>query len=209
MANGNGNGHKNGNGNGKKAPARRLSKHGLNPKQRRFIAEYMRDQNGTQAAIRAGYSEKTADRLASRLLGKVEVQQAIEKRLSQYEVTAERVTAELAKIGFSNMLDYVRVQEDGDAYVDLSEVTRDQAAAIQELTSEDYIDGRGEDGRQVRRTKIKVADKRGALELLGKTLKLFSDRVEVTGDGELLAALAAGRARAAGVEAEPSRSSGT
>jgi hypothetical protein len=81
-------------------------------------------------------------------------------------------------MGFSNMMDYISVQ-DGDAYVDLSKLTREQAAAIQEITVEEYTEGRGKDKRDIRKTRFKLTDKRGSLELLGRYLKLFSDKVQM------------------------------
>ena len=79
------------------------------------------------------------------------------------------------------MADYMRVGADGDPVLDFSKLTRDQAAVLTEVTVEDYVDGRGEDARQVRRVKFKLASKLVALELLGKHLGLFKDRVEHTG----------------------------
>ena len=96
-------------------------------------------------------------------------------------IAATRVLEELAKLAFANMADYMRVGPGGDPVLDFSKLTRDQAAALVEVTVEDYVDGRGEDARQVRRVKFKLASKLVALELLGKHLGLFKDRVEHTG----------------------------
>jgi hypothetical protein len=72
-----------------------VAKEGLTPKQAAFVREYLKDLNATQAAIRAGYSEKTADQQASRLLTNVKVQEAVtkgrEKLAHKVEVTTERV----------------------------------------------------------------------------------------------------------------------
>lgn len=66
-------------------------------KQRAFIEEYLIDFNGTQAAIRAGYSPKTANRIASNLLSKVDIQKAIEDRLKELQVSANEVLLRLGK----------------------------------------------------------------------------------------------------------------
>ncbi|MBO6510137.1 MAG: terminase small subunit [Roseibium sp.] len=157
----------------------------LNDKQQRFAQEYLIDLNATQAAIRAGYSEKTAYSQGQRLLKNVEIQELIqigqEERAERTEITADRVLEELGKIGFANMKSYIRTTEDGDAFVDLSELTEDQAAAINEVTVEDYKDGRGEDARDVRRVKFKLSDKRAALVDIGKHLGMFIERKELTG----------------------------
>ncbi|KKN00367.1 hypothetical protein LCGC14_1138420, partial [marine sediment metagenome] len=91
------------------------------------------------------------------------------------EISADKVLAELAKMGFSNISDFIRVQKDGSAYVDLSAMTREQAAAIQQITVDEYTEGRGEAAREVKRVRIHLADKNRSLELLGKHLKLFTD----------------------------------
>ena len=158
---------------------------GLTPKQQRFVDEYLVDLNATQAAIRTGYSPKTAGSQGFELLKKPEIAAAVraaQARLAQkIEVTQERVVAELAKIGFANMADYMRAGPDGDPYLDFSALTRDQAAALTEVTVEDFKDGRGEDVRDVRRVKFKLADKRAALVDLGKHLGLFTEKIEHSG----------------------------
>lgn len=162
----------------------------LTAKQERFVEEYLVDLNATQAAIRAGYSAKTAGATGHENLRKPEIQDAISEariKLSERtEITQEKVLAELAKLGFSNMADYMRGGEDGDPYLDFSDLTRDQAAALTEVTVEDFKDGRGEDARDVRRVKFKLADKISALEKIGKHLGMFTDRVDHTSsDGSM------------------------
>ncbi len=158
----------------------------LTPKQGRFVAEYLIDLNATQAAIRAGYSEKTAQQQGSRLLLNVLVQEAIakgrEKTAAKLEITKERIVEELAKIGFSNMLDYMRAGTDGDPYLDFSNLTREQAAALAEVTVEDFKDGRGEDARDVRRIKFKLHDKKGALVDMAKMLGFMVEKHEHSGE---------------------------
>lgn len=157
----------------------------MTPKQQLFVAEYLVDLNATQAAIRAGYSPATAEQQGCRLLRNVQVKAAVDEQTAQragkLEITAERVLRELALIGFANMSDYMRVGADGDPFLDFSDLSREQAAALSEVTVEDFKDGRGEDARDVRRVKFKLADKRAALVDLGRHLKLFTDKVEHSG----------------------------
>ncbi len=171
----------------------------LRPKQEHFAEEFLIDLNATQAAIRAGYSKRTARSQGQRLLTNVDIAKAIyaamARRSERTEIEADAVIRELAKIGFANMLDYITIGKDGDPYVDLSKLTREQAAAIGEVTVEDFTDGRGEDARDVRRVKFKLADKRGALVDLGRHFGLFTDKhvvdathsMEKLADDELLA----------------------
>lgn len=157
----------------------------LTPKQARFVDEYMVDLNATKAATRAGYSAKTAADIGRQLLRKTPVARAIAERQrvisDRTGVTAEAVVAELAKIGFANMQDYMRAGQQGDPYLDFSALTRDQAAALSEVTVEDFVVGRGDDARDVRRVKFKLHDKRAALVDLGKHLGIFTEKVELTG----------------------------
>ena len=155
----------------------------LTPKQSRFVDEYLIDLNATQAAIRAGYSENCASETGYENLRKpqiqVEIQRALNRRAEQCEITAERVLMELARIAFSNMADYVTAQDDGTAFVDLSQLTPDQAAAIQEIQTDEYMEGRGEDAVAVRKIKFKLHQRTRALELLGKHLGMFDDRLQI------------------------------
>jgi phage terminase small subunit len=157
----------------------------LSAKQAQFVAEYLIDLNATQAAIRSGYSEATAYSQGQRLLKHVEiataVQEAMAKRADRTEITADRVMLELAKLGFANMADYMRVGSDGDPYLDFGGLSRDQAAALVEVTVEDFKEGRGDNARDVRRVKFKLADKRAALVDIGKHLGMFKSQVEHSG----------------------------
>lgn len=155
----------------------------LTAKQQRFVQEYIVDLNATEAAKRAGYSERTAYSQGQRLLKNAEVQTAIGKAQTVREkrtgITADRVLNELALLGFSNMQDYMTVQPDGTAYVDLSSLTRDQAAAIQEITVDEYADGRGDHARAIKKVKVKLADKRASLVDIGRHLGMFTERHEL------------------------------
>lgn len=164
----------------------------ITKRQEIFVAEYLVDLNATRAAKSAGYSANGADVTGSKLLRNPKVAEAIakksEKRLEKLEISAEWVLRELRLLAGANMLDYIQTCPNGSARVDLSKLTRDQAAAIGEITVEEFTErtGEDEDGKpaleNVKRTKFKLTDKRAALVDLGKHLKLFTDRVEVEGD---------------------------
>lgn len=150
-----------------------------------FAREYVIDLNATRAAIAAGYSQATAEQAGSRLLSNVKVKRRVDQLLSaratRLEIKADRVAEELQRLAFANMQDYMRVNADGWPELDLSALTRDQAAAIQEF-SEDATGGTGDgERRQVLRRRFKLADKRGSLELLGRHLGMFQDNLKVTG----------------------------
>ncbi len=94
---------------------------------------------------------------------------------AKFGVTQERVVAELAMLGFSNMADYLKCVEGGDPYFDYAGLTRDQAAALSEVTVETYVEGKGKDAESVKRVKFKLADKISALDKLGRHLGMFKE----------------------------------
>lgn len=90
-------------------------------------------------------------------------------------VTKENVLTELSKLAFSNMVDFYEIGRDGDPIIDLSGLSHEQAAALSEMTVNTYMDGNGDDAREVKSVRIKLAPKVAPLELLGKHFKLFTD----------------------------------
>ncbi len=164
----------------------------LTPRQAQFVAEYLIDLNATQAAIRAGYSAKTAEQQASRLLSNVKVGEAVhsaqEARSKRTQITADRVLAELAKIGFSDIRKAVSwranvtgMVEDDDgaqrlavtnevALIDSDKIDDDTAAAVAEISQT------AQGG-----LKIKLHDKKGALVDIGRHLGMFTDKTEISG----------------------------
>jgi phage terminase small subunit len=107
----------------------------LTPKQARFVQEYLIDLNAAQAAIRAGYSAKTARVIGHENLTNPDIAAAIEKamaeRAERTRLTADWVVDELRKLAGANMDDCMKANPSGDPYLDLSALTRDQTAALQ------------------------------------------------------------------------------
>jgi phage terminase small subunit len=150
----------------------------LTPKQRRFVEEYLIDLNATQAAIRAGYSEKRANAIGYDLLTKTDIENAIhaakEKRSERTGVTADRVVKELARIAF---VDTRQIFTWGPGGVNLrpsDELDDDEAAIVAEVTETRSENGGGS-------IKVKRFDKLKALELLGKHLGMYVDKREISG----------------------------
>jgi len=152
----------------------------LTPKQKAFCEEYIIDFNGTQSAIRAGYSKKTANEIASQNLTKLNIQEytqeLIAKRSERTEITADRVLAEIAKLAFFNMADVINA--DGNTKP-LQDWSRDELAALQEIT-ESKIESK--EDAVITTLKTKISDKKASLELLGRHLKLFTDKVDLNAD---------------------------
>ena len=149
----------------------------LTAKQQRFVDEYLIDLNATQAAIRAGYSEKTAQEQASRLLSNVMVRQAIEQRKKdrekRTEITQDKVLNEISKIAFGDARNVMSWGPDGLTLKDSEEISDTDAAFVAEV-SETTTEHGGT-------LKLKTNDKLKALELLGKHLGLFKENIELTG----------------------------
>ncbi len=160
----------------------------LPPRWALFCVEYARDFNGRAAARRAGYSESAAKQAAFRMLADRRVQQRLSRdlrrRLDKVEVSIERVVAELARIAFADIGDFVSVDAEGNALVDLRNVPTGGFAAVAEITQDVYTEGRGDAARAVRRTRFKLHDKLAALTKLGQYLRLFSERGETAAPGE-------------------------
>jgi phage terminase small subunit len=154
----------------------------LTSKKARFVEEFLVDLNGRQAAIRAGYSPKTAEVQASRLLrnAKVEaaVKEAVEARSRRTQITADLVILELAKLAFSNISDFLQVHCDGSVSVDLSRATRDKTTAIRDIIVRGCADNSTEEGRRVSLRGIALFDKLKALNMLARHLGMFPMKEE-------------------------------
>jgi phage terminase small subunit len=149
----------------------------LTPKRQRFIEEYMIDLNATQAAIRAGYKEKTAYSIGQALLKilEAEITRALAERSKRTEVTADRVVRELARIAFTDTRQIFMWGPDGVTLRPSDELTDDEAAIVAEVS-----ETKSETGGSI---KVKRFDKLKALELLGKHLGMFTDKVDVNHSG--------------------------
>lgn len=149
----------------------------LTAKQQRFCDEYLIDLNATQAAIRAGYSVKTANEQGSRLLAKLSIQEAIGKEMAERSkrtgINQDRVVIELAKLAFVNIGDVVDLE---NATVKTS-ATDEDLACIQSVKIKPSEFGTERE--------IKLYDKKASLELLGRHLGIFKDKLEVEADMDL------------------------
>lgn len=140
----------------------------LTDKQERFCQEYLVDLNATQAAIRAGYSAKTAQEQSSRLLSNVMVQRRVDElKLARSQSTG--ITAERVLTGIMGVIERC-----------------EQAVPVLD-----------EDGNETGEWKFESGSALRGYELLGKHLKLFTERIEVNDSSELAARIKGARERAA------------
>lgn len=157
----------------------------ISPKMKRLLDAYLLNGlNGKEAAIVAGYPEKSAQSQASFVINRPQCQKYIKAQRARvqkkHDVTLDRVIAEFARIGFSNMSDYIQDDEltGLPRFKLVGQIGRDKMAVVTELTvdSRKEWEGRGEDRVQVAtidRVKFKLADKVNALTALGKHLGMF------------------------------------
>lgn len=135
----------------------------LTPKQKRFVEEYLVDLNATQAAIRAGYSQRTAGQIGEQNLKKLEIKQAIQeaqsKRAERTELTQDYVIQELIKV--------VEVCT-GQKETVITEVLKN--------TMDNTVHA-----HDTERKLYDASAANRALELLGKHLGMFKDKVELSG----------------------------
>lgn len=163
-------------------------------KMKRFVQEYLIDFNGTQAAIRAGYSPKSARQSAAVNMKKAVVQAAIREAMvanrPQYEMLRDRVVEEMIALATANASDFFEWSEDGGVtLVDSDQLTRQQKAAVQSI-SQKTVKRLLENGEEVETTtlSIKLYDKQKSLDMLGKHTGAYVERVELSGpDGTPLA----------------------
>ncbi|MFL0245514.1 terminase small subunit [Candidatus Clostridium stratigraminis] len=148
----------------------------LTPKQEMFVEEYLLDLNATQAAIRAGYSPKTAAEQGNRLLTNVKVRTCLDQEMAERSkrtgINQDRVIREIARLAFINP----------DNVMNLNSATVRKDALEEDLAAIQSVKVKmssSENGEMVER-EVRLNDKLKALELLGKHLGMFKDKVEVS-----------------------------
>jgi phage terminase small subunit len=141
-----------------------------------FVLEYLKDLNASQAAIRAGYSAKSARTKGYELMKnpdiKLAIESAMDKRAKRLDISADKVLQEMAKIAFSDIRSVLHWEGNSVTLVDASEIPENQARAIQEVTQRVTYD---EDGNASTTFKVKMYDKMRSLEALGRHLGIFNE----------------------------------
>lgn len=149
----------------------------MTKKQKRFVEEYLIDLNATQAAIRAGYSPKTANEQGAQNLAKLSIRDAIDKAMAERSrrtgINQDRVLLELAKIAFLNPVDVI----DPETAMVKAGASRDDTACISGVRIKTLSTKEG----PIVEREVKFCDKLKALELLGRHLGLFMDKVKIEG----------------------------
>lgn len=155
----------------------------LSPRQERFCQAYIKDLNGTKAAITAGYAEKSARIQAAQLLARpnifARVSELKEAQAKRLQVKADDVLMELKRVA---LVDVTLAFDEMGALKPLHEIPEDVRRAIAGLEVAEIYGGEGPQKSVMGlNRKVRFYDKNKALELLGKHLKLFADRIEHSG----------------------------
>ncbi len=155
--------------------------------QKRFCDEYLIDLNATRA-YKVAYpkckEDETANAASSRMLRNVKVQEYISEKQKEIEkrteVTQDMVIKELAKIAF---LDIRKLYTENGQLKNVADIDSDTAGAISSLETLEEYEGYGDDREKIGDTqKVKLLDKTKALELLGKHLGMFKEKVTIDGN---------------------------
>jgi phage terminase small subunit len=150
---------------------------GLTDKQAKFCVEYLIDLNGTQAAIRAGYSENTARAIASENLSKPDIVEELNRLRGEIakttKITPERILQEYARIGFSDVRKTLGANGELKNPQDWDDDTAASIAGVEVVTR---TSGYGDDAAVEYVHKIKTWDKKAALDSMAKHLGMFDGK---------------------------------
>lgn len=174
---------------------------------RRFVMEWMRSRDPMRAYRAAGWhrtGNDAKDRSFARnkTIRDPEIAEAIAalqaNRLRKLKVDRATIEGELAKIAFASMSTFMRIQDDGTAYLDFSEATHEDLSALESFKCEiDYRPGDDPDSpKQVMKMQIKMTNKLGALEKLARIHKLIGGDDALDAVFDIAEAIKQGRKRA-------------
>jgi phage terminase small subunit len=162
----------------------------LNLRQLMFCKEYIIDFNGTQAAIRAGYSKKTANEQASRMLANVNIQDQIQKESNKREVKVERTAEDVVRALWEMAeldINHFMVVDEGGAIqaIPLDQIPPEKRKYINKIKGKRTIreSADGSMSTMVDETEYFIPEKKGVYELLARHHGLLIDKHEIKAEG--------------------------
>lgn len=165
-----------------------MSRRGLEKREEAFCQEYLIDFNQTRAAKRAGYEGNHVAQQGHLLIKKpkvaARVEELIAERKKRLEFDQDRVLNEIAAIAFGTLRPVVSFNADGTPFIDISDATQDEMGVISSIEVDTYMDGKGDQAREVKSVKVKLYDKLSALDKLAKHLGLTNTKLEITMDAD-------------------------
>jgi len=156
----------------------------ITKKQRVFIEEYLQCWNAAEAARRAGYSQRTARIQASKLLTKPDIQEEIQKRISEKAMSADEVLLRLGDMARGDLGDFVDI-ESMSFNVSLKKAKELGLTHLIKKVKQRTKITQKQDGDETEEhfIEFELHDSQAALEKLGRHHKLFTDKTEITGAG--------------------------
>lgn len=154
----------------------------LSAKQQKFIDEYLQCLNATQAALRAGYSRKTAYAIGWENLRKPEISEAIDRRLQESAMSANEVLARLTEHAAGDMGDFWSIQANGDPVLDL---TGGKLRLIKKMKVKTTTRTISDIDYVTTDIDFELYDAQSALVQLGRYHKIFTDKQEISGEIEI------------------------
>ncbi|MFA7254020.1 MAG: terminase small subunit [Patescibacteria group bacterium] len=164
----------------------------MNNKQEAFVNEYIKDHNGTQAAIRAGYSKHSARAEACKLLTKVDISEAIKARIVEKTMDSDEVLTRLADIARGDITDLMDVTHAGFV-IDLSGDTENGKnpntkliKKIKQKVTTFIAKKESDEDREIVETEIELYSAQEALNTIAKLNGMITDKLDLTSKGEKL-----------------------
>lgn len=157
---------------------------GLTSKQQLFLAEYLLDMNATQAAIRAGYSQRSATQIGQRLLLKDDISTAIQQKIAEKAMKADEVLEKLTDIARGDMGDFMDISS--MAYqLDLHKAKELGLTKLIRKVKQRTITHVEKDGteEETNHIEVELLDPLRALEMLAKYHGLLVDKHEIKTTG--------------------------
>lgn len=161
----------------------------MTEKQKLFIAEYLKSWNATQAALAAGYSERSAASIGSENLKKPKIAQAISKEVSARAMGRDEVLIRLAEHARGDMADFILIPEEGEeGGAPRLDLAKAQAAGRLHLLKKATFYETAvtdKDGGCTRRSRVQIElhDAQAALDKIARAHSVYTDRVEHVGEG--------------------------
>jgi phage terminase small subunit len=167
----------------------------MNNKQEAFVNEYLKDHNGTQAAIRAGYSKKTARTIASQLLAILDISEAIKARIAEKTMSSDEVLTRLADMGRGDLADLMDVTTSGFTLELMKKdeegnlIVKPETKLIKKIKQKvtTYLaKNESQEDREIVETEIELYSAQEALNTIAKLNGMITDKVDMTSKGEKL-----------------------
>lgn len=157
----------------------------MNKKQRVFVEEYLQCWNATEAAKRAGYSERTARQQGSRLLSNVDISEEIKRRIDEMAMSADEVLIRLGDMARGDLGEFLDI---GSMAFDLSlnkakelGITHLIKKVKQRTTITQKKDGDEEENHWI---ELELYDAQAALDKLARVRGLYNDKLDITSAGK-------------------------